>query len=223
MKWAKGESVKRKQQKIRKVVFMIFFIVIGLPCLNAQDQVREEEKVTWGIKAEANMSNFLVSGLSGSESKMKLGFTAGGFLNYNITEHFALQGELIYHYKSSDFLYDGQNNVYQYWGMEIPIYAMIYQKLSHGGRIYAGVGPYAEFGFSAELKQDGKKRNLYDDAAMNDFNSGFGIIVGYELPSQFQINAGYKVSVTNILDTNSSSATFLPVAVSLGIGYRFGK
>lgn len=75
--------------------------------LNAQESNKKhlDVKATWGgIKAEANISNFFISGTSVIDSKMKLGFTGGGaFLNLEFSEHFALQGELIYHYKSSDF------------------------------------------------------------------------------------------------------------------------
>ena len=58
---------------------------------------------------------------------------------------------------------------------------------------------------------------------MRDANTGFGIKVGYEFVSGLQINATYKVSVTNQLDANSSEVKIHPHVASLGIAYRFGK
>jgi hypothetical protein len=209
---------------MKKMILTIIGIIgFGLAYVHAQDESHESVKLSWGLKAETNMSNFILSGLSGAKSKMNTGATLGGFIGYNVSKHFSLQGEIIYHFKTSDFIYDGQKSAYEYWGMEIPVYAMLRWDFRRGGRFYMGGGPYSEFGFDARLKKAGETTNLYDNAAMNDSNSGFGITAGYEFACGIQINAGYKISITNILDANSSSVTLLPAAVSLGLGYRFGK
>lgn len=209
-----------------KKLFIALFAITIATTVSAQ---QEEKNVitTWGVKAEANLSGFIVSGTSLVDSEMGFGGTGGGFVNIQLSEHFALQGELLYHFKSSQFDRQDIKGDYQYWGMEIPFYAVYLRELRNNGRIYAGIGPYAEFGFSAELKRNNEKIDLYekDDAtevsAMNDFNSGFGVMLGYEFPCGIQLNVGYKISITNILDANSSSLTLLPNAVSIGVGYRF--
>ncbi|MBB4037881.1 hypothetical protein GGR21_003802 [Dysgonomonas hofstadii] len=209
-----------------------FILILMIGCcisLNAQESNKKhlDVKATWGIKAEANISNFFISGTSVIDSKMKLGFTGGAFLNLEFSEHFALQGELIYHYKSSDFDREDLKGKYEYWGTEIPIYAVYQWKLAKGNRLYAGIGPYTEFGFSAKLKRNGEKIDLYEKeklaevSAMKDSNVGFGVIVGYEFANGIQINGSYKVGITNILDSNSNSVSLHPNTFSLGIGYRF--
>jgi len=208
---------------------LIGILLIGSIKMNAQDAGKQQIAVntTWGIKAEVNLSGFFISNVSVLSSKMKPGFSAGAFLNLEFSEHFALQGELMYHYKTSEFNRESINGKYRYWGMDIPIYAMYQWKLDNKNRFYIGIGPYAEFGFSAILKRDSEKTDLYEKeqvseiSAMKDSNVGFGIIIGYELPNGFQINAGYKTGVTNILDANSNSISLLPNTINLGIGYRF--
>ncbi|MDR3339033.1 MAG: PorT family protein [Candidatus Symbiothrix sp.] len=209
----------------RAVLAIAVIIGISLAQVNAQNDIPNAAKITGGLKAETNLSNFILSGMSDAKSKMNFGATFGGFLNLDVSKYFAIQGELLYHYKSSDLVRNGIKSEYQYWGIEIPIYAMFQWKTNENRRAYIGIGPYTEFGFSAKMRRDGETIDLYekDKSAMLDSNSGFGVIVGYEFARRIQINAGYKISITNILDGNSSSVTLLPAAISLGIGYRFGK
>jgi len=215
----------------KNLSILIFIFIVGFAKTNAQESKKHQIniKTTWGIKAEANVSNFFISGTSVIDSKMKLGFTAGAFLNLEFTGHFALQGELIYHYKSSKFDREDIKGKYQYWGMEIPVYAIYQWKLRKGNRFYMGIGPYAEFGFSAELKRGSEKIDLYkkgqisgsEISAMKDSNVGFGIIIGYEFANGIQLNSSYKIGMTDILDANSNSVSLQPNTISLGIGYRF--
>jgi len=215
---------------IKCIVFVSVILLIGYSVpIKAQEKHDITVKTTWGIKSETNMSSFFVSGISVVDSKMKLGFSAGAFLNLEFSDHFALQGDLLYHYKTSDFKREGINGEYRYWGMEIPVYAIYQWKLSKGNRFYTGIGPCAEFGFSAKLKRNNQKIDLYEKnknaeseiSAMKDSDVGFGIIIGYELSNGFQINAGYKIGVTNILDANSNSFSLRPNTINLGIGYHF--
>jgi len=209
---------------------LIILSLIGITFISiSQENSKQHIKTTGGLKLEVNLSNFYVSGLSGAKSEMRPGATFGGFMRWDVSKLFALQGELLYHYKSSNFIWDNVKREFQYIGMEIPIYAIFKWNLCDGQHLYVGIGPYAEFGFSAKIKKEGKKIDLYEKdeatelSTMTDFNSGFGIILGYEFDCNVQVNVGYKISITNILDANSTSITLLPGAISLGIGYRFGK
>jgi hypothetical protein len=195
--------------------------------LKAQNENHKPAQISWGLKAEANYSGFLVSGTSIIESKVKPGGTFGGFFHVELSEYFALQGELQFHYKSSRMDRDGMKGDFRYWGMEIPAYIMYQKKFRNKTRLYTGVGPNAEFGFAAKLKRGTEKINPYekdkstDISAMKDSGAGFGFILGYEFVNGIQINTGYKISVTNILDANSSSFTLRPHSFNIGIGYHF--
>lgn len=209
---------------MRKLSILIFtLLLLGIVTVNAQELSHTHIRTTWGVNAEANLSNFYMSHIQNAKSTMNVGFTAGANVNIDFTKHFALRVGLGYNYKNSDYKYNGVNGEYQHWGMEIPVYAIAKWDLPNKGRIYCGGGPYTEFILSATVKKGGTTTNLTKIAAFKESNNGFGIIVGYELPSGLQFNAGYKLSVTNILDENSSNGTLLPATISFGIGFRFGK
>lgn len=191
----------------------------------------KEQKITFtgGPILELNTSDFIHSGIDDSRSKMKPGFSTGGFLNLGISKSFSVQGEMLFHYKTSDFEWSNRTGEYRYWGMEIPIYAMYHYYFSRGNRLHIGIGPYTEFGLGASFKYDGVEQDLYEKdgttglPAMCNSNTGFGIKVGYEFAFGLQLNATYKASVTNLLDANSSRIKMHPQTFSIGVAYRFGK
>lgn len=199
----------------------------------AQDTPPVEKKpytaITGGALVEANVTGFFHSGIGGGASRMKPGLSAGGFLNFGIVRSFSVQGEMIFHYKHSNFEWDGQIGKFLYWGVEIPIYAFYHIELRKGERMSFGFGPYTEFGFGASFKHDGIKNNLFETdessglPVLRDSNSGFGIKASYEFPSGLQLNVAYKASITNLLDANSNTANMYPHALSVGIAYRFRK
>lgn len=195
-----------------------------------KEKSEKKLEVTGGIKLEANYANFVHSGISEGKSKMKPGTTMGGFLNVRISGHFSIQGEMLFHFKESDFDWEShQKSSFQYWGAEIPIYAMYHWEIKKSRYIHIGIGPYTEFGFSAKLEKDGIKSDLYNKdrttgiPIMRDSNSGFGILIGYEFPCRLQMNAGYKLSISNLLDGNSGSVQLHPQTLSIGLAYRFGN
>jgi hypothetical protein len=112
----------------------------------------------------------MLSGMSGTKSKMATGATFGGFLNMEISEHFAVQGELLFHFKSSDLENGSAKYRYRYWGEEIPIYAMFRWKTDAGGRAYIGLGAYGEFGFSATVTHEEEKIDLYEKDRTTEFS-----------------------------------------------------
>lgn len=195
-----------------------------------QDSIADKKlKLTGGPILETNISGFMHSHISEGESQMKIGTTLGGFLNLGMARNFSAQGELLFHYKASDFTWDGYLGNYHYLGAEVAIYAMYHIRFPKGNQINIAVGPYTEFGFKADFKQGGKKADLYakDEETnlpiMHDSNSGFGIKLGYEFVSGLQLNLGYKRSISNLLDENIGSARLYPHTFQLGLAYRFGK
>lgn len=195
----------------------------------AASQDKQRNMFTGGVILENNISGFFHSGVKTGNSIMKTGFSVGGFLNLSITFPFSVQGEMLFHYKSSEFEWNNQCGHFSYWGIEIPIYAMYHYTFKKGNRLHFGIGPYTEFGFDARFKYGENKTDLYQKdgdtglPALQESNTGFGLKIGYEFISGFQINASYKVSVSNLLDANSSSVKMRPHAIGVGVAYRFGK
>ena len=214
---------------MRKLFFAILIFAATIKGIYAQNKNDGQVKTTWGIKTEFNSSGFIISKTSDVAGEMKIGASGGGFVNFEIAEHFALQGELMYHYRTSDINISGLHRDFRFWGMQIPIYAIYQWKFARECKFYAGLGPYAEFGFDAKLKWAGEKLDLYkkdvttEVSTMKDSDVGFGIIIGYEFAKGIQVNVDYKIGVTNILDANISALKMFPHAAGLGIGYRFGK
>lgn len=217
------------KKKLKLAVIILAFLSCYLE-MKAQNEIQEQNiggKATWGIKLETNMSNFFISGTSVLDSGMRPGFSGGAFLNVELSGNFSLQGELMYHYKTSVFNRENIKGRFLYWGMDLPVYAMYQIKMAKESRFYTGIGLYGDFGFSSKLKRGTKTIDLYEKgqiseiSAMKDTNVGLGVIIGYEFTSGLQINAGYKIGIKNILDSNSNTISLRPSTVSLGIGYRF--
>jgi len=194
-------------------------VVLGLGFTHANAQ-----NVSVGIKADANMSNYILTDLDNVESNLKAGASLGGFLKVDLCKNFALQPELMFHYKSSELKQLGIKNAYEFWGAEIPVYAMGQWMLNDKDRIYVGVGPYVGFGLSAkntDTDVDLYEKNNNDEAFMQRWDFGVGATLGYELNCGLQVNAGYKIGLIDALDAGRDNASMLPNTISLGLGYRF--
>ena len=203
---------------MRKLMIAVSLVLgIGFTQVSAQN-------VSFGVKTEANASNFILSDLDAMESKLGFGASVGGFAKFDLGQCFAIQPELLFHFKSSTNEIGNTENDFQYWGAEIPVYALG-QWNCGSGRIYAGVGPYAALGFSA--KYDNNDFDLYkeigstDESVLRRLDFGFGTTFGYEFNNGIQINAGYKIGVLNVMDANRDNSSMLPQTISLGMGYRF--
>ncbi|HBG41588.1 MAG TPA: hypothetical protein DDZ96_09235 [Porphyromonadaceae bacterium] len=210
-----------------KKIMLSLALMVGL---GTATQV-SAQKVDLGVKADANMSNFILSDLDNVESNLGFGASLGGFAKINFTDHFALQPELLFHFKTSEIKNNPAGNSfedYQYFGAEIPVYAVGQMNLGSGTG-YIGVGPYVGLGFDARYKSDNdnaedlKLYKEYDNkkSALQRFDFGAGIMIGYEFEAGIQINAGYKIGVIDALNAGKDDATMLPQTISLGLGYRF--
>lgn len=187
-------------------------LLLGLGAMQANAQT-----ISGGIKADANMSNFLLSDLSGTDSNMGFGASLGGFLKLDMSKHIALQPEMLFHFQNSTTKIAAIEHDLQYWGMEIPVYLLGQWNTVSDSRFYAGIGPYLGIGFDAKYKEP--EVDLYDTEAFQRWDFGVKTMLGYEFAGGFQLNASYKVGFINALD--SGNGTMLPQMVTVGIGYRF--
>jgi hypothetical protein len=208
--------------KMKKIYLACLSLLMtaGLVKVNAQ------APISYGVKAELNMSNFFLSDLDDYSSRMKVGPNLGGFMKIDLHENFAIQPEVSFFYRTSKIKEeDSPNDKFKQWGMAIPVYAIGQTELGNG-RFYGGVGPFIGFGFDAKWKiENGEKIDLYKkvdgDKEMKRWDFGFGALLGYELSNKLQINAAYQVGVINQLDKLKDDAKVRSQAVSLGVGYRF--
>lgn len=193
-----------------------FLMAAGLLNVNAQTSV------SYGVKGEMNMSNFLLKDLDVQKSTMKVGPNLGGFMKVDLHPNFAIQPEMMFFYRNSKMETGPAEDTFKQWGMQIPVYALG-QTSTDNGRFYGGVGPFVSLGFDARYKD--ADVNLYDEVAgktpMNRWDVGLGAILGYELDNGIQLNAGYQFGFLNQLDALKDVAKMRTQAVCVGVGYRF--
>lgn len=188
----------------------------GLVTVNAQTPIN------YGVKAEANMSNFLLTDLDNQSSTMKLGPTLGGFMNIGVHENFSIQPEVMLFYRQSKMETGSVKDDFRQWGMQVPVY-FLGQTYTNSGKFYAGVGPYLGLGFDAKYKDADKDlyKKVNGKTDMNRWDFGLGALVGYEFSNGVQVNAGYQLGLIDQLDALKDDASMRNQAVNLGVGYRF--
>ena len=210
---------------MKKIVLSVA-LAIGLGVANISAQT-----VSGGIKAESNTSGFILNDMDNMKSKLGFGATIGGFGTIEFNKNFAFRQEMLLHYKNSvmEEKTTGIEMDYQYFGVEIPMYA-IGQLEMGSGKGFVGIGPYVGFGIDARYKTNGADDiKLYDKIGntnksnMQRMDIGAGLLLGYEFSNKLQINAGYKVGFLDALDSGKKNATMLNHTINLGLAYTFGK
>lgn len=193
-----------------------FLMAAGLLNVNAQTAI------SYGVKGEMNMSNFLLKDLDVQKSTMKVGPNLGGFMKVDLHPNFAIQPEVMFFYRNSKMETGPAEDTFKQWGMQIPVYALG-QISTDNGRFYGGVGPFVSLGFDARYKD--ADVNLYDEVfgktPMSRWDVGLETILGYELDNGIQLNAGYQFGFLNQLDALKDVAKMRTQTVSVGVGYRF--
>lgn len=207
---------------MKKIVMVITgLLIVGLTQVNAQSSIFN--KLSFGVKAEGNASNFILSDMDNTKTKIGAGGSIGGFIKFDISKNFAIQEDIMFSYLTSEWEQNGVKDTYESLAVEVPIYAMGQWSLPTGGRIYAGIGPYFAMGVKAKLKDSDV--DLYEEidgeTPFTRINAGGAALIGYEFNFGLQINASYRLGLINSLDSKKDDAKMNSQVVSLGIGYRF--
>ena len=209
--------------------------------LDSLDQEKLPRLVSGGILAGANMSNFIIRRDHHSMSSyMRIGGELGGFIDFRLSKHFSIQPQVLFTAQQNYFKEknDTTNHLWSF-GMDIPVYFLgRFGNLSKGYLQFGG-GIFTHFTFASNV---GKYKNVdvtpdpatipaYDYSRLYTLhNNHFGLCltVGYEFSFGMQINAHYKVSLSDIAGFYSENkgkeiadALIYPQSVSLMIGYRW--
>lgn len=196
---------------------------------DTEGTVRKEQKlkVSGGPSVAFISSNFVHSPMEGGQSIMKYGFGVGGFLDMGIKEWFSIQIELMIGHDVSEFSRLGETGTFRHVGLELPVYAMFHVPMKDKGQFNLGIGPFTNFGLHGIYETGGSRHDVYephDDtglSTMKDNYSGVAMKVGYEFRFGLQLNCCYKISVSNVLDENSSEVRMHPQTASFEVAYRF--
>jgi hypothetical protein len=177
---------------------------------------------------------------------MRIGGELGGFLDFAITKHFAIQPQVIFTAHQNYFaVTDSANHLWSF-GVDIPIYFLGRFGNMEKGYIQFGGGIFTHFTFASNIANKFKNVDESETAVSTNptkpvdthdysrlhslHNNHFGVAatVGYEFPIGIQINAQYKISLSDIAGFYSENkgkeiadALIYPQSVSLGIAYRW--
>ena len=213
-----------------KRIVLVLMILMG--CSFSQTKAQGlvqfiKEQLSIGLKIEGVGSNFILSNIPNVKSDMNVGGAFGPYLKLELSKHFALQEDILFTYKSSKLKQNGVDGNFQYFGTEVPFYALGQWETNDKDRFYIGVGPYVAMGLRAKDKIGGVDINLYNNdignvqSVWNRIEMGMGSLIGYEFKCGLQINASYKIGLTNVLKDNIGNAKMHTSTASLGLGYHF--
>ena len=213
--------------------------------IDSLDQEKLPRLVSGGLLANANMSNFIITrNHKPMSSYMHIGGELGGFMDFRITKHFSIQPQVIFTAHQNYFAVTDTANHLWSFGMDIPVYFLGRFGNMEKGYIQFGGGIFTHFTFASNIRN--KYKNVDESAAvtppvtptdthdysklysLHDNHFGVAVTVGYEFPIGIQINAHYKVSLSDIAGfykeykgQEIADALIYPQSVSLGIGYRW--
>ena len=213
--------------------------------IDSLDQEKLPRLVSGGLLLNANLSNFIITrNHKPMSSYMHIGGELGGFMDFRITKHFSIQPQVIFTAHQNYFAVTDTANHLWSFGMDIPVYFLGRFGNMEKGYIQFGGGIFTHFTFASNIRN--KYKNVDESAAvtppvtptdthdysklysLHDNHFGVAVTVGYEFPIGIQINAHYKVSLSDIAGfykeykgQEIADALIYPQSVSLGIGYRW--
>lgn len=210
--------------------------------LDSLDQEKLPRIVSGGILGGANISNFIITrNHQPMSSYMRIGGEIGGFIDFRISKHFSIQPQVIFTAQQNYFAATDTTNTLWSFGAEIPVYFLGRFGNMEKGYIQFGGGIYTHFTFASNVKD--KYRNWDDPTPiqpstdphdysrlyrLHDNHFGVCLTVGYEFSFGMQINAHYKVSLSDIAGFYNemkgqevANALIYPQSVSLTLGYRW--
>lgn len=210
--------------------------------LDSLDQEALPRLVSGGVLAGANLSNFIITRDHHSMSSyMRIGGEIGGFLDFRISKHFSIQPQVIFTAQQNYFAATDTTNTLWSFGAEIPVYFLGRFGNMEKGYVQFGGGIFTHFTFASNVKDKFKnwddptsvkpKTDTHDYSelySLHDNHFGLCAMVGYEFRFGLQINASYRVSLSDIASFYKNNkgqeiadALIYPQAVSLTLGYRW--
>lgn len=197
---------------------VILSIVATAAFLMGSVTLHAQNKMSLGIKGGVNSTFYNYDSESDySKSSPELGASVGGFLKYDFGKWFALQTDLMIHYRNSEMQnkFTAEKSKLESYDLEVPLYG-VFQFKTGTGKLFFGIGPYIGYGFSAKAgNRDMYSKDVEGKSQMKQLNYGAATMLGYDW-GHFQINASYisQNGIGAISNNSLRRQTF-----GLGIGY----
>ncbi|MBR1799273.1 MAG: PorT family protein, partial [Bacteroidales bacterium] len=151
---------------MKRISFALVMLSV-VTTLSAQE-VGKQPVVNWGLKLQANTSNFIfkdVPTMPSLSSKMNVGAEVGGFIDFNITQRFYIQFGLMGTFEQCTLNFGDRTAPMQSTSLEIPVFALWRFGDAHLGWFSIGGGPYTEFIIWGELEGSNPFHHVITDAA----------------------------------------------------------
>ena len=210
--------------------------------IDSLDQENLPRLVSGGVLTGVNISNFIITRDHNTMSSyMRIGGELGGFMDFRITKHFSIQPQVIFTAQQNYFSSTDTTNTLWSFGAEIPVYFLGRFGNMEKGYVQFGGGIFTHFTFASNIKDKFKnwddpttvkpKTDTHDYSELyklHDNHFGICAMVGYEFRFGLQINASYRVSLSDIATfyknnkgQEIANALIYPQSVSLSLGYRW--
>lgn len=199
--------------KIMKKIFL--GLALGMGTLAFAQQ--------FGVKGGANFSS-VNGGSSFNDTKGKVGFYAGVFMNAPITEKFSIQPEVLYNNLGSKVTLVGTNYNLNMDYISVPVMFQYNATPS----LYIEAGP--QFSFLTSPRVSGGNQTVNNIANyfikkenLNSFDFGLGLGAGYYFTQNIGVTARYVAGFTDIYnkDKVGAEAKYRNNAFQLGLAYKF--
>jgi len=186
-----------------KKLFCIVAAIIILSIAKAQE-------THFGVKAGVNIASVEVQ--DGDDLNSKAGLHIGGLAHIHISQHFALQPELVFSMQGGKAEDDDDVKLKLNY-INVPVLAQY--MINDGFRLQTG--PQLGFLIGAESKAGDVEVDRKDNYSTVDFSWTFG--AGYLFPSGFGVDARYNHGINNISDV--SGVEVRNRVFQFGVFYQF--
>lgn len=214
---------------MKKTILSLAILAGAVGVANAQTGVK------YGLKGGFNTSTF--SGADSNGSNYKVGFNAGAFLNFGVSDNFSVQPEFLYSQKGAaikDFPYltstGGTNTNGKYKStlgyLDIPI--MFRYNIGEDGKgLYIEVGPQGSFVLHRrDFVEDGSGNQIGSSyTSTDDLNKvviGYAGGIGYQITSGLGLNLRYNGDFSQVYKQNNGAINVHNSVFQFQVGYAFG-
>lgn len=200
-------------KRTMKSLLVAVVAILAVTSLNAQ-----ENKLTFGVKAGMNLSNFT----GDADMDAKIGFNAGVTMDYAITNEMYVLTGLELNSKGAKQSLEGDKVTMNLLYLQLPVHFGYKLQVAEATKLVFHAGPYVGFGVagksSATVDGEKVKEDSFGDEGFKRFDFGLGLGVGAEF-GKIGVGLGYDFGLLNIIDADGASVKNGNFYVS--VGYKF--
>lgn len=192
-----------------KAVLVMISVLLAVS-VNAQ-------KLHYGVKAGTNFAVQSQVADYANNSEIRVGFTAGAFGNYSLSNVLSLQAEINYDQKGGKS--DEIESRYDYISVPVLLKYSLGKSDNTPIRFNINAGPYAGYLLKAETEYEGNTTDLIDDSESMEFGAVAGFGMEYPIANNcITLDLRLSLGLTGYVKDNSTPKNKY---VGLTLGYQF--